>query len=114
MIWQLDKGRGEQLNAKDDAGRSFLTYYNDGKRWYTKFVMRELIHAKNLVSRTRVQAESAARTTDRFFTTQSMDIERITGTAGPINAGYALGVGGGVLVTLTALALIARSENKDI
>ena len=55
MNWQLDKGRGMPFNAKVDPGRSFLTYYNDGKRWHTKFVIRELIHTKNLVSRTRVK-----------------------------------------------------------
>ena len=88
--------------------------YNDGKRWYTKFVMRELIHAKNLVSRTRVQADSAAKQTDRFFTTQSMDIQPVTGTAGPTNASYAIGAGAGVLVGITALALLTRSENKDL
>lgn len=113
MNWQLDKGRGEPFNAKVDPGRSFLTYYNDGKKWYTKFVMRELIHTKTLVSRSRVQADSATQKTDRFFTTQSMEIERVTGTAGPTNATYAFGAGAGILVGITALALITRSENED-
>ena len=67
------QGRGMPFNAKVDPGRSFLTYYNDGKRWHTKFVIRELIHTKNLVSRTRVKTASAASRTDQFFTTQARD-----------------------------------------
>ena len=114
MNWQLDKGRGMPFNAKVDPGRSFLTYYNDGKRWHTKFVIRELIHTKNLVSRTRVKATSAASRTDQFFTTQAAEVTPATNVAGPTHATYAIGAGLGTLVGITALALLTRSENTDL
>ena len=114
ITWQLDKGRSAPFNAKIDPGRGFLTYYNDGKRWYTKFMMRELVHTKNIISRDRVRAASATKRTDQFFTTQSAEVTPITGSNAPSNAmmAGAAGVTAGVL--LAGFALLTRNENTSL
>jgi hypothetical protein len=113
MVWQLDKGRGEPFNAKISTDRSFLTYYNNGKRWHTKFTMRELLHTKNILSRTRVQAQAAEDRTAQFFTTQSAEVEPITGTMAPSNALIAGSIGATALVGTLVLAALSRNENTD-
>jgi hypothetical protein len=113
MVWQLDKGRGEPFNANISAVRSFLTYYNDGKKWYTKFTMRELLHTKNILSRTRVKGHSAEKRTAQFFTTQSAEVQPITGTNAPSNALIAGSLGVTALVGTAVLAALSRKENTD-
>ena len=91
-----------------------MTYYNDGKRWHTKFVIRELIHTKNLVSRTRVKAASQPQEQINSLLLKRQKWGTATNVLGPTHATYAIGAGLGTLVGITALALLTRSENTDL
>ncbi len=113
MNWQLDKGRGYPFNAKLSTSRSFLQYYNDGKRWHTKYTIRELLHTKNLISRTRVSGPSAAQRTDRFYTTQVSEVKAVTGSDQRETALVVGSLGVMGLLTMAAISVSKRMDNTD-
>ena len=113
MSWQLDKGRGYPFNPELKASRSFLSYYNDGNKWHTKFTLRELLHTKNLVSRDRVLAASAAKRTDSFYTSQLKEAAPITGDSGREEALVIGSLGAFAILGMAAFAVSKRSDNTS-
>jgi len=114
MTWQLDRGRGFPFNANLTPARSFLSYYSDGSKWHTKFVMRELLHTKNLVSRDRVLGESASKKTDSFYTTRLKEAKPATGSRqGEKETALVLGSLGVIgVLGMAAFSVSKRADNK--